>query len=80
MNLQGIPALLASVERSPSTSRVTAPVLDTAFGSWQLLGISAEDVYSARLPYHFWTLPDNTEINKSKPVLSHPQVMSDSDD
>lgn len=60
--------------------RVTASALDTAFGSWQLLGISAEDVYSAHLPHHFWNLPDNIEINKSKPVLSHSQVTGGSDD
>lgn len=81
MNLQGTPVLLASVERSPFTGSVTASALDTAFGSWQLLGISAEDRSSARLPHHFWTLPNNnTEINKSKPALSHPQAMSGSDD
>lgn len=80
MNLQGTPVLLASVERSPFTGSVTASALDTAFGSWQLLGISAEDMSSARLPHHFWTLPNNTEINKSKPALSHHQAMSGSDD
>lgn len=50
-----------------------------AFGFLEASGWSRR-VYLACLPLHFWTLHNDPEINKRKPVLHDPHTRSDSTD